>query len=112
MNERAERIGRNEILFRQVNERLEEMNEAFAVVTDVVEFVCECGEPACVEQITLTVPEYERVRADPATFALVPGHEAPDVETVVEENDRFAIVRKHEGFPAKLAAEHDPRQPS
>ena len=112
MDERARRIGQNEVLFRQVNERLEELNEAFAVVTDVVEFVCECGDPACTAQITLSVSEYERARADPTTFVIVPGHEAPDVEQVIEVNERFAMIRKDAGGPADLAAAHDPRAES
>ena len=29
MNERARRVGKNEVLFRSVNERLEDLNEAF-----------------------------------------------------------------------------------
>jgi hypothetical protein len=34
MDERAARVGKNEALFRNVNERIEQLNESFAAVTD------------------------------------------------------------------------------
>jgi hypothetical protein len=34
----------------------------------------------------------------------------PDVEVIVEETDRFVVVRKREGTPAEIAEEEDPRK--
>ena len=109
MDERARRIGENEILFREVNERVEALNEAFNAVTERVSIVCECGLIECVDRISMTLAEYEEVRGDPATFAVVPGHELPDVETVVAAGGSYVVVRKHAGDPARLAADEDPR---
>jgi hypothetical protein len=36
-----------------------------------------------------------KLRSNAATFAVVPGHALGDVETVIEETDRFHIVEKH-----------------
>lgn len=102
---RAERVGRNEAFFRQVNERVKDVNEAFAGLTGRGDFVCECGDGSCVEGITLTMDEYREVRSQPELFAIVPGHELPDVEDVVRSNDRFMVVRKREGTPAEVARE-------
>jgi hypothetical protein len=109
MDERQRRIGENEILYRTVNEKIEDLNAAFGTLTETMTVVCECGDGSCTEQIQLEVPTYERVRADPALFVTVPGHEVPDVESVVERTDGFQLVRKDPGGPAELAAEHDPR---
>jgi hypothetical protein len=109
VDERQRRLGENEALFREVNDRLEDLNEAFNAVTEHVEIVCECGEISCVERITLTLDDYERLRADPTTFAVLPGHEAPDVEFVVAEAGRFVVVRKRRGEPAEVAASTDSR---
>jgi hypothetical protein len=38
----------------------------------------------CNQLVELSVREYEEIRAHPRRFVLVPGHESPDVETVVE----------------------------
>jgi hypothetical protein len=108
-DDRKRRIGENEVLFRQVNERLEDLNDTFGSMTGEAAYVCECGNSACIEQITLTLAEYERIRSDPTLFAIVPGHELPDVEEVVEQNPEYHIVRKQPGGPAELAVAHDPR---
>jgi hypothetical protein len=109
-DERAERrkyqIARNEALFREVNERVQEVSENRATLT--TDFVCECGDADCTNTIPLRDEEYEHVRSDPLLFAIVRGHEIPDVEEVVAEKERFNVVRKHvaEGI---LAKETDPR---
>lgn len=108
-DDRKRRIGENEILFRQVNERLEQLNETFGSMTGEAAYVCECGNPACIDQITLTLGEYEEIRRDPTLFAIVPGHELPDVEEVVSEAAGHHVVRKKPGGPAELAVAHDPR---
>jgi hypothetical protein len=103
---RKHQIARNEALFREVNERVQEVSEDRA--TPTADFVCECGNAACTDTIPLRDEEYEHVRADPLLFAIVPGHEIPDVEEVVAENQRFFVVRKYveEGI---LAKQTDPR---
>ena len=53
MDERQQRVSRNEALFRAVNENLEGLNETFAVLTDEFEVVCECGDRDCIEQLTI-----------------------------------------------------------
>lgn len=109
MRERDRRIGENEALFRDVNERIKAVSEGFSLVLEDAEFVCECGFVTCSERITMTLEDYERVRREPTWFAIVPGHEIDDVETVVERNPAFHVVRKDAGEPAALARETDPR---
>lgn len=107
VDERQQRLGRNEALFRIVNDRVEDLNEAFAAITDEFEIVCECGDASCIQQLVIATEEYERVRRDPTLFIIVPGHEDATSESVVEE-DRpgYVVVRKHPGGPADLAAKH------
>jgi hypothetical protein len=91
MTSREERIAKNETLFREVNERIRDLVPPEGGIA----FICECGSEECIEQVTLTVQDYERVRADPVEFFVRPGHELPEVEEVVEEHDRYLLVRKH-----------------
>ena len=107
MSTRAERVGRNEAFFRQVNERVREVNERFGIDRETADFVCECADSKCTERIELTMDEYRRVRSEPELFAIRVGHDLPEFETVVEESERFAVVRKHEGAPARIARELD-----
>src|SRR4051812_15975942 len=104
MDERARRIGRNEALFRKVNEEIEGLTREVADFTrQPMRVICECGSLACAEQLSVSIGEYERVRRDPTLFFVKPGHELPDVESTVEETPEFMIVRKDAGDPAQYA---------
>jgi recombinational DNA repair protein RecR len=107
---RHSRLGVNEALFRTVNERVEELNDSFATVTERFDIVCECGDSGCVTQISITKAAYEQVRADPALFIVAPGHEKTEVERIVEERGAYHVVRKHPGLPEDVATETDPRR--
>jgi len=108
MGEREESIARNEALFREVNERIHDVPPE-GPVPEHSGFLCECGDAACTETVMLSLEEYESVRADPMTFAVLPTHVAPDVEDVVARIDeRFVVVRKHPE-EAAIARETDPR---
>jgi hypothetical protein len=109
MSRREWQVGMNETLFREINERLEELNKTFSEFTDKMQLVCECGVRTCIERFSMDVAHYERLRADPTTFAVKPGHEVPSVEDVVEEHDDYLVVRKKPGEPAEVAVEEDPR---
>ena len=103
MDQRTERIGRNETLFRKVNDQIEGVNEAFGTITGTMSILCECGKLDCIEQIDLTVDEYRELRADPTRFAVKPGHEIPDVERIVGRHGGYFVVQKAEGEAARLA---------
>jgi hypothetical protein len=106
---RERRIGLNEAVYREVNEKLRAVNEVFATITDTFEIMCECGHATCDERFSIAPDAYEELRRDPVLFAIVPGHEIPDVEEVVAETEAYAVVRKRSGDPAKLAVQTDPR---
>ena len=91
---RKDRLARNEALFREVNERVEEVGERAGL--DMIDFICECGDADCTAAVSLTESEYEQIRTDPVLFAILPGHAIPEIEDVVSEGDRFQVVRKHE----------------
>ena len=103
MDERAERVGKNEALFREVNERIRDVSEG-----NELEILCECGNVDCTVTFQISLGEYEGLRADPTRFAVTHGHELPDVEQVILSNDRFSIVEKL-GEATRIAHETDPR---
>jgi hypothetical protein len=106
VTDRNERLARNETMFRSVNERVEEVVQPGP--NEEIDFLCECGDDSCVEKVTLTRQEYERVRTDGAQFFVTPGHEIPQIENVVMQGERFLVVRKHPD-EAEIAHETDPR---
>jgi hypothetical protein len=108
MGDREERLTRNEATAREINEGVEGSN-APAEATDTIRILCECGQLECLGVLAITIAEYEGVRRDPRTFAVTKDHVMPEVEDVLEETDRFVVVRKREGVPAQIAEEEDPR---
>ena len=108
-DERAARVVRNEALYRQVNERIEGLNSAFGGQGDDFGVVCECGTLECAEQVRVPREVYEQTRADAHQFVVVPGHEVPDLETVVLSTDEYLIVHKRPGVGTVIAEETDTR---
>ncbi len=96
---------RTQSLFREVNERIEEVTAGRSALGEVV---CECADHACADTIPLTVEEYESVRRVPTHFLVLPGHELAEVERVVDETERYVVVEKI-GKGAEVAAQFDPR---
>jgi hypothetical protein len=87
---RRVRAAQNQSLFREVNERIEDLASSAAFS----DFICECVNEACDQNVHLTVEEYEAIRGDGNRFFVVPGHEVPAVEVTVEANDRYVVVSK------------------
>jgi hypothetical protein len=109
--EREVRGARSQSLFRDVNERVREINEAFGGDLPLGEWICECANDSCSERIELTGQEYEAVRADGKRFAVAPSeaHVFPQIEDVVERTDRYWVVAKR-GRAGELAESIDPRR--
>ena len=102
---RRERAAKNQALFREVNERIEELSKpAYSRA-----FICECCNVECNQTLAITIEEYERMRSDGNRFAVLPGHEDRDVEDVVEATERYLIVAKL-GSGGTLAEQLDPRR--
>jgi hypothetical protein len=107
LTQQKERYVRNEWLFREVNERISEVNEDFAV-DGQIEFLCECGRQQCLESIRLSRSEYERIRSEGDRFFVRPGHEEGSVERVLERHHDFLVVVKI-GEAGEEPEEQDPR---
>ena len=101
---------RTQSLFREVNERIREINDVFAGIVPLGDWACECADTACTERILLNMDEYEVLRGDPTTFAVAPAkeHVFPEIEDVVVQKDRFWVVRKR-GMAGQLATKADRR---
>jgi hypothetical protein len=91
VSDRTERIGMNEALFREVNERIDQL-QADLGGPSTFEIVCECGTATCVERFSITSDEYGTLREDVHRFAVVPGHERPQLERTVERRDGYLCL--------------------
>ena len=110
MEERERRLGLNEAMFREVNERVEDINRTFGSITDSFDIICECGSASCTERITVPIAVYERVRGNPLHFLLQVGHDDPLVERTIENHETFIIVEKEGEDVEEVAEATDPRR--
>jgi hypothetical protein len=105
---REERLAKNESLFREVNERIEEAASRAALLDIEAGFVCECASVECTEPLPITLLDYEEARSKPTWFIVLNGHERPDVERIVRSLGSCLIVDKV-GEAGEEAEELDPR---
>jgi hypothetical protein len=90
---RDERLALNEALWREANERMAAWEERDRPEVAEV-YYCECADRECRQKVRLRGPDYERIRSDSSHFVVVPGHEVPDVETVIEAHEDWVVVEK------------------
>jgi hypothetical protein len=91
--DRTQRIEENEKLFREVNERVKQVQAKFESGPDP-EWVCECGDETCFDKLTVPLDEYQGVRAHHDWFLIRPGHEKLEAEHIVEQRDGYYVVEK------------------
>ena len=108
MDAREERLARNELLFRDLNEQVEFVATPLEPTARTFEFFCECADVDCTLRLAITLVAYENVRSDPTLFVVAPGHDRPEIEEVLDRNDAYQVVRKR-GRAAQLAIADDPR---
>jgi hypothetical protein len=81
-------------LFREVNERIEQLAEEFGAGTGTVSLLCECANGGCLERIEISAADYLQVRRFPTRFLVKQGHVDRGTERIVREAGRFVIVEK------------------
>ena len=101
----ARRAAQNEEAFRGVNEQIEQGGERHGIASPM-RFYCECDRVACFETVELRPDEYRRVLERRYCFVVVPGHDDPRVERLVEEHESHSVVEKIGEARAALDQEH------
>jgi hypothetical protein len=104
---REERLAKNEVLFRAVNEKIEQQAIRFGGL-DGYEFICECSSRACMDRVALTLSQYEHIREHAKRFFVAPGHSDITVEVIVETTAGYEVVEK-DGSAGIVAEFDDPR---
>ena len=89
-----ERAGRNEAIFREVNENIAKLEGRLDSGSESLPVICECDQADCAAQFEIPLIEYENVRRHPNWFIVVRGHEQPSIEQVIEQGEEYVIVEK------------------
>lgn len=96
-------------IFREVNERIAEITHTWEW-DGKQGFLCECAAGRCTQAIWLTRTQYEAIRAEPAQFFVVPGHELAAKERIVARHEDFVVVEEvgEARENARLSADEEP----
>jgi hypothetical protein len=86
---RVDRIAQTERFFRAVNEEIARRDGH-----GVTLFLCECGNSGCTEALQLTAEALRNLHSEHGLFVVLPSHEIPDVETVVDRQNGYLVVRR------------------
>jgi hypothetical protein len=105
--EHQRRTASNEGVFREVNEGIER-GQWPGEEAKPVGFRCECARLGCNLLVELRLDQYEQVRSDPRHFLMIPGHELPEIESVVRREPTFVVVEKRDEA-GEHAEQSDPR---
>lgn len=89
----------NEATFRELNQRIKQNVSRMMAKEDKdnfdVKFICECSNMQCVDNVEITVHEYEEIHNSPAQFIIKKGHEQKDIESIHLKGKRYLVVDKH-----------------
>jgi len=95
LREREQRAAQNQLLFREVNARIASLaGRASLPEIPPIQVTCECVDISCTTAVQIPLHEFAEIDRTTNRFLVVPGHELPDVEDVVERRDPFLIVAK------------------
>jgi len=83
---------RNQLLFREVNERIREVSDGWG--TDgAVEFLCECGRADCTATFALTDAQFDGLLGNEDRFVLASEHRSKaNCHRILAEYDGFLLV--------------------
>lgn len=98
----------NEVIFRDSNERvIQEFNdikeasrkERFTelIPSDdiALHFLCECSDENCIERIALKQSMYKELHRNSSQFIILPSHNEPKVERIVNDFKTYLVVEKY-----------------
>jgi hypothetical protein len=92
----AERIARNNVIFRDANEKIREKSSELDDPVERIPFLCECPREDCSTIVRLTPAEYEAVRSERTHFFTTLGHEEAELPLgeVVFRREQYVVIQK------------------
>jgi hypothetical protein len=95
-DESAERVARNNDIFRRANEEIHAAAGTLGFDAPIP-FLCECTNERCTAVVRLSAADYAEIRSHPRRFVTAPGHQSEadgQHERVVERRDGFETTEK------------------
>jgi len=93
-------LSRNEVLvqsqqiFRSANERMQGLAVAIVPAEQLIPFLCECADDACLGRVDMSLSDYDDIHRDRDQYAVLHDHQVVDGATIVEQRALFDIFTK------------------
>lgn len=91
MTAAAKGVPRTSFVFREVNERINGISEAWRD-GEARDLLCECGDEGCTGTIAVLELDYRRAREQPDRFLLAAGHVDTAGMRILQARDGYAVV--------------------
>lgn len=95
----AETAGRD--VFRWMNDQVRRAQRDWP--TPEYDLICECGDIDCLRVLTIDRQTYDSIVLAPPNFVILPGHQRPDLEDVVQTRPGHVVVRPRQ-LPRAIGA--------
>jgi len=89
---REERVVQTEEFFRDVNDVIARTRGSNG--SNGSGFLCECANPFCNVTFEMSGDDLQTLHSTPGYYVILAGHDIPDLEDVVQNQNGYAIVRK------------------
>ena len=76
--------------FREVNDRIVELDERFGFREDLLELICECADPCCTERVSVPAAKFAELRGTIGLHLVSAGHGHPG--QVIEGAEGYVVV--------------------
>ena len=94
MASRNERLVQSQQVFRSANERMQARALAMGAAEQLIPFLCECADDACLGRVDMNLADYDDIHRDRDLYAILRDHQLADGETVVDQRPLFDVVSK------------------
>jgi len=94
MGSRNDRLVESQQVSRSANERLQALAVAVVPAEQLIPFLCECADDACLGRVDMKLGDYDDIHGDRDRYAILHDHQVVDGETIVEQRALFDIFTK------------------
>jgi hypothetical protein len=94
MDSRNDRLVQIQQMSRSANERLQALAVAIVPAEQLIPFLCECADAACLGRVDMKPGDYDDIHRDRDQYAILRDHQIADGEMVIEQRPLYDIVSK------------------
>lgn len=89
-----DKLAQNQDMTRSANERLQDVAGRIAEDGQVIAFLCECADEACLGRVEMSFDDYFIAHLDSNQYVVMPGHALIDGQSLVADRGQYEVLSK------------------